>query len=126
VPRDPEKAKARQRRYRERRKVKKFGAAASGSDMRGRHGQHAQGDQNARWNSSGRLMTSHGYVAVRAVDESHPRVWGHGYMYEHHVVAEEMLGRRLEDGEVVHHKNGQRDDNRPENLAVETMSEHAR
>lgn len=42
------------------------------------------------------------------------------YVFEHILVAEELLGRYLFDGESVHHRNGVRHDNRPENLELWT------
>lgn len=130
MPKDRKKAIARSRRYRERKKIEKYGRESAGVDMRGKHGNHAKGDENARWNSE-RLRTAHGYVLVR-VSPDHPRAFGpprlrrFKYAYEHDIVMETAIGRTLKKDEVVHHLNGIRDDNRPENLALESRSYHAR
>ena len=46
--------------------------------------------------------------------------------HEHRVVAEEKIGRPLRPGEIVHHIDGDKHNNSPENLAVMTQSEHIR
>ena len=131
LPEDERRRRCREskRRYLERKKVEKYGSDAAGVDMRGRHGRHANGESNGRYNP-GRLVTSHGYVVVR-VPKGHPHAFGPpglsgAYTYKHIVVAMRYLGRPLASGETVHHKNGDRTDNRWRNLAVMSRSEHAR
>jgi len=49
-----------------------------------------------------------------------------GGRHMHRVVAEQMLNRPLLLGEIIHHKDGDKWNNTPENLEIMTQSEHAR
>jgi hypothetical protein len=49
-----------------------------------------------------------------------------GFVYEHIYKIEKSIGRSLRDKEVVHHLNGNRADNRIENLIVLENTQHAK
>lgn len=73
----------------------------------------------------GTKTTINGYIGIKA--HGHPGADENGYVYEHRLVAERMLGRYLLAGECVHHRNRDKRDNRPENLEVcESNSAHHR
>lgn len=63
-----------------------------------------------------------GYVLV-FVGRDEPGSTKSGHMFEHRKVMQDLLGRALLPEENVHHKNGVRDDNRPENLELWTRSQ---
>lgn len=80
------------------------------------------GAKNGLW-KGGVLVASNGYVLVR-VGTDHHLADVRGYAYQHRLVAEEKLGRRLEPGEIVHHIDGNRENNDPANLEVCTDVAH--
>lgn len=78
---------------------------------------------NGNYNG-GRCNHKAGYIYVAA--KNHPRASKRGYVFEHTLVAEKVLGRHLPALAEVHHINGVKDDNRTSNLVIcENAAYHA-
>jgi len=75
------------------------------------------GSEHPSW-KGGRHIATTGYILVW-LPPGHPSRPTRGpYIYEHRLVAEQKLGRPLRPGEIPHHINGIKTDNRPENIDV--------
>lgn len=68
--------------------------------------------------------TKEGYKQIYVPNS--PEARENGYAPEHRIIASRKLGRDLRDDEVVHHRDGNKRNNRPRNLQVMTRSEHWR
>ena len=79
----------------------------------GKYHFHPSGPENPHWKGGTRTHNA-GYIERR--------VSGAGrtsrYVLEHRLVMQRVLGRPLDSWEHVHHKNGDKHDNRPENLEL--------
>ena len=80
---------------------------------RKRHGNPIKGLKK-RINGSG-YITSQGY---KMISKKHPNSSKRGQIFEHVYILSNHIGRPLKKGETVHHINGERADNRIENLEL--------
>jgi hypothetical protein len=80
------------------------------------HKPYRQAMENNTFWRGGRIVDIDGYVLIKTPD--HPHKDRHGYVREHRLVVEQLLGRYLLPTEVVHHIDGNKQNNVPENLEV--------
>jgi hypothetical protein len=80
-----------------------------------------KGSKGSKWNG-GKRVTRKGYRQL--LMPGHHRADVSGYVMEHIVVWEDFNNMQVPTGYIVHHINGIKDDNRPENLALMKRGEH--
>mgnify|MGYP001569979777 CR=1 FL=1 len=113
---------ARQR-WRAKKHAEKYGPNAG--DQRGKTGMEKRsGSLHTRWNTA-KILSSHGYVKVR-VGRAHPLADPNGYAYEHLIVWVSAGNPRPAGDGVIHHADGDKTNNRLENLTLTSHVEHAR
>jgi len=102
-------------------KAKKIARALKTAYREGRmdHMQENWREGSKRWTGKGNPRfkdgNGNGYKTVKVDGKWIP---------EHRAIMEKKMGRKLKDGEVVHHINGIKTDNRRDNLIVMTISDH--
>jgi len=83
-------------------------------------GDSCRGDKNWRWKDGSKMAKGYVFLTIPHETTNDKR-----YVQEHRLVAEKALGRPLKYDEVVHHVNGDKADNRNNNLLICTKSYHS-
>jgi len=100
------------------------GSKSNVSKMLKKHGikiRQDKGKNHHNW-QGGITTVSSGYVGIWMPE--HPKCNNVGYVKEHTLVAEKMLGRPLRKNEVVHHINMDKQNNDESNLFICDNKEH--
>ncbi len=82
-------------------------------------------NHNHSW-KGGRYQQKSGYIYIHSPNYPGKRHFHDSYVAEHKLVWEKEHGQLLPDGWLIHHINGIRDDNRPENLLAVQPNGHSK
>jgi len=85
-----------------------------------RGSKHPHFGKRSKFWKGGKTKTTKGYTLIW--NPKHPNAYASGYVYEHIALMADSIGRALLPREFVHHKNGNRSDNRIENLELWSKS----
>lgn len=80
--------------------------------------------KNPKW-KGGEIVRTDGYIIVR-IGTFTKQYKGKRYDLKHRIIMSNHLGRELMRSEIVHHLNGDKQDNRIENLKLISQAEHAK
>ena len=74
-----------------------------------------------------RIKNKKGYITTAIAKDSPYDLMAtsYGWVLEHRLIMAIELDRCLESSEIVHHKNGVKDDNRVENLVIKSNGQHS-
>lgn len=105
---------------------KKTGKSLAGkqSKSKGIPRSHLRGENSKNWNG-GKYLNKQGYVMILTNHGSVGRTSGwSNYRPEHIVVVENCIGRKLKQGECIHHIDGNKQNNSIENLCLTDSNKH--
>ena len=71
-----------------------------------------------------KYIDQQGYIVI--YDPGNPNATTNGWVREHRAIISKLLNRKLKRNETIHHRDGNKTNNRPDNLELVSVSQHTR